>query len=708
MTQSAHEIITGRLAGELGIKEGQVRSAAALLDEGNTIPFIARYRKEVTGELDEDLLRRLEDRLRYLRNLEERRGEVRQLIAAQDKLTPEIELSLAGAQRLQEIEDIYLPFRPRRRTRASVARGKGLAPLAGLILEQARCSLVEAVAPLIGGEGIADAEAVLQGARDIVAETVSDDPRIRQLVRARAQKTGVITSQGAAGEEAGLYEQYSDFREAVATIPSHRILAINRGEREGLLTVKLELPAERCIAAMLQLYPPDPDSPFASHLREAVEDSYRRLVAPAMEREIRSTLTGQAGEQAIRVFAANLRALLLQPPVRDRIVLGLDPGFRTGCKAAVVDGTGKLLNTATIFPHPPQRRTDEAARTVAGLVKRHHVEIIVIGNGTASRETEEFVAVLLPSLPHRVSYAIVSEAGASVYSASPLAREELPELDVSLRGAVSIARRVQDPLAELVKIEAKSIGVGQYQHDVNQARLAAALDGVVESCVNSVGVDLNTASHALLSHVAGIKPAVARSIVACREERGKFASRSELLDVPRLGRGTYTQCAGFLRIAGGENHLDNTAVHPESYLLAERIYALAGGETEALAALDPEALAAELNAGLPTVRDIIAALQQPGRDPRSELPPPLFRAGITRLADLAEGMILSGTVRNVVDFGAFVDIGVGRDGLLHRSTLGRRIRHPQEVFSVGAVIEVRITAVDPERERITLAPVAEL
>ncbi len=707
MIRSAHEMIIKRLAGELGIREEQARSAAALLDEGNTIPFIARYRKEVTGELDEDMLRRLEDRLRYLRNLEERRGEVRQLIAAQDKLTPEIELALAAAQRLQEIEDIYLPFRPRRRTRASTAREKGLAPLAGLIMEQAHRSLAEAVAPLIDGENIADAEAALQGARDIVAETVSDDPRIRQLVRAKAQKKGALISQKAAGEQAGVYEQYGDFREAVATIPSHRILAVNRGEREGFLTVKLELPVERCIAAMLRLYPPDPESPFAPHLQEAVEDSYKRLVAPAMEREIRSTLTEQAGEQAIRVFAANLRALLLQPPVRDRIVLGLDPGFRTGCKAAVVDGTGKLLDTAAIYPHPPQRRSDEAGRIVAALVERHRVEIIVIGNGTASRETEEFIAALLPALSRRVSYAIVSEAGASVYSASPLAREELPELDVSLRGAVSIARRVQDPLAELVKIEAKSIGVGQYQHDVNQGRLAAALDGVVESCVNSVGVDLNSASYALLSHVAGIKPAVARNIVDYRDDRGKFTSRGELLDVPRLGRGTYTQCAGFLRISGGENHLDNTAVHPESYPLAEKIYGLAGAKAEALAALDPEALAAELNAGLPTVRDIIAALLQPGRDPRDELPPPLFRAGITSLADLAEGMILSGTVRNVVDFGAFVDIGVGRDGLLHRSTLGRRTRHPSEALSVGAVIEVRVAAVDHERGRISLAPVSE-
>lgn len=708
MIQGAHEMIIKRLAGELGIREEQARSAAALLDEGNTIPFIARYRKEVTGELDEDMLRRLEDRLRYLRNLEERRGEVRQLIAAQDKLTPEIELSLAAAQRLQEIEDIYLPFRPKRRTRASMAREKGLASLAGLILEQARLLVDEAVAPFIDGENVAGAEAALQGACDIVAETVSDDPRIRQLVRAKAQKKGALISQKAAGEQAGVYEQYSDFREAIATIPSHRILAVNRGEREGLLTVKLELPAERCIAAMLRLYRPDPESPFAPHLQEAVEDSYKRLVAPAMEREIRTTLTEQAGEQAIRVFAANLRALLLQPPVRDRVVLGLDPGFRTGCKAAVVDGTGKLLDTATIYPHPPQRRSDEANRIITALVERHHVEIIVIGNGTASRETEEFIAVMLPALPQRVSYAIVSEAGASVYSASPLAREELPELDVSLRGAVSIARRVQDPLAELVKIEARSIGVGQYQHDVNQGRLAAALDGVVESCVNSVGVDLNTASHALLSHVAGIKPAVARNIVAYREERGRFGSRRELLEVPRLGRGAYTQCAGFLRIAGGENHLDNTAVHPESYPLAERIFGLAGGKAEALAALDPEALAAELNAGLPTVRDIIAALLQPGRDPRDELPPPLFRAGITRLADLAEGMILSGTVRNVVDFGAFVDIGVGRDGLLHRSTLGRRTRHPSESLSVGAVIEVKVIAVDLERERISLAPAAGL
>ncbi len=704
MAHTVQEQIMTSLAGELGIGEAQARNAAALLDERNTIPFIARYRKEVTGELDEDLLRKLDDRLRYLRNLEERRGEVRQLIAAQDKLTPEIEQSLAAAQRLQQIEDIYLPFRPKRRTRASAAREKGLVPLAELILEQARGRLDELISPIINGDEVTDAEAALQGARDIVADTVSDDLRVRQLVRAKASRDGSLSSQAAAGVDTGVYEQYSDFREAVATIPSHRILAVNRGEREGLLAVKLELPAERCIAAMLQLYPPDPESPFAPHLRQAVDDSYRRLVAPAMEREIRASLTDKAGEQAIRVFAANLRALLLQPPVRDKVVLGLDPGYRTGCKAAVVDGTGKVLATATIYPHPPQRRSAEAARTITALIERHHVEIIVIGNGTASRETEEFVAALIPGLPHPVSYTIVSEAGASVYSASPLAREELPDLDVSLRGAVSIARRIQDPLAELVKIEPKSIGVGQYQHDVNQNQLAAALDGVVESCVNSVGVDLNTASYALLCHVAGIKPSVARSIAAYRDREGKFRARRELLNVPRLGKGTYTQCAGFLRIAGGENHLDNTPVHPESYHLAEKICALAGGRPTVLASLDAESIAAELGAGLPTVRDIIAALQQPGRDLRDELPPPLFRAGIKRLADLAEGMILSGTVRNVVDFGAFVDIGVGRDGLLHRSAMGgRRFRHPSEILSVGDTLEVKVTAVDLERERISLA-----
>ncbi len=707
MAQTVHEQIIARLAGELGIGEGQARSAAALLDEGNTIPFIARYRKEATGELDEDLLRRLDDRLRYLRNLEERRGEVRQLIAAQERLTPEIELALAAAQRLQEIEDIYLPFRPKRRTRAGIAREKGLAPLAELLLEQARGRLDELLPPLLKGIEIDDVETALQGARDIAAEIVSDDPRIRQLVRAKIFREGVVFSQAAAGKDAGVYEQYSDFREAVAKIPSHRILAINRGEREGLLAVNLELPAERCIEAMLRIYPPDPQSPFAPHLRAAVEDSYKRLVAPSMEREARASLTGQAGEQAIKVFASNLRALLLQPPVRNKVVLGLDPGYRTGCKAAVVDGTGKVLATAAIYPHPPQRRSAEAAEITIALIERHRVEIIVIGNGTASRETEEFVAALIPSLPHPLSYAVVSEAGASVYSASPQAREELPELDVSLRGAVSIARRIQDPLAELVKIEPKSIGVGQYQHDVNQGRLAAALDGVVESCVNSVGVDLNTASSSLLGHVAGIKPAVARNIVAYREREGRFRERRELLNVSRLGEAAYTQCAGFLRIPGGENFLDNTPVHPESYPLAEKIHSLAEERPEGLTSLDAAALAAELEAGLPTVRDIIDALQQPGRDPRDELPPPLFRVGIKSLADLAEGMILSGTVRNVVDFGAFVDVGVGRDGLLHRSALGaRRFRHPSEILSPGDIIEVHVIAVDRERERISLALVA--
>lgn len=704
MTETTAAEIIHRLAGELKIGEAQARSAAALLDEGNTVPFIARYRKEATGELDEEQLRRLEERLRYLRGLEERRREIVQLIAAREKLTPEIERALAAARRLQELEEIYLPFRPKRRTRAGVAREKGLAPLAEMILEQAPGGAEESAAPFVDGEKVADIGEALQGARDIVAEIVSDDRRVRQQVRAAAYREGMLQSQVAAGAEAGVYEHYRDFREAVASIPSHRLLAINRGEREGVLAVKLALPEERCIGALLRLYPADPESPLAPHLREAVEDSYRRLVAPAIIREIRTALTEKAGEQAIRVFAANLRALLLQPPVRDKIVLGLDPGYRTGCKAAVVDETGKVLATAAIYPHPPQRRPAEATRTLTALIERHGVELIAIGNGTASRETEELIAALIKELPRPVYYAVVSEAGASVYSASPLAREELPDLDVSLRGAVSIARRLQDPLAELVKIDARSIGVGQYQHDLNQNRLAAALDAVVESCVNSVGVDLNTASRALLEHVAGIKPAVAKNIVDYREEKGRFRSRAELLDVPRLGPGTYTQCAGFLRITGGENHLDNTAVHPESYALAGEIFERAGGERENLGSLDAAALASELEAGLPTVRDIIAALQQPGRDPRDELPPPLFRAGVKELADLSAGMVLSGTVRNVVDFGAFIDIGVGRDGLLHRSAMavGRRFHHPSEVLSVGDIIEVKVKAVDSERERISL------
>jgi uncharacterized protein len=707
LSHTADELIVKRLAGELGIGEPQARNAAALLDGGNTIPFIARYRKEATGELNEELLRRLDERLRYLRSLEERRTEVARLIAAQNRLTPEIEQALAVAKRLQEIEDLYRPFRPKRRTRASSARERGLAPLAEQILEQASGELAGLLRPFVNGAEVADADAALQGARDIVAEIVADDPRVRQLVRTAALKKGVLYAAAVAGEDPGVYEQYSDFQEAVAVIPSHRILAVNRGEREGLLTVRLELPAERCLEGMQRLYPLQLQSPLAPHLQEALLDSYKRLVAPAIEREIRRTLTEQAGEKAIAVFATNLRALLLQPPLRDRVVLGLDPGFRTGCKAAVVDGTGKVLATETIYPHPPQRRTAAAAGIVIALIESHRVDLIVIGNGTASRETEEFVAALLPGLPHPVSYAIVSEAGASVYSASPLAREELPELDVSLRGAVSIARRIQDPLAELVKIEPRSIGVGQYQHDLDQGRLAAALDGVVESCVNSVGVDLNTASSSLLGHVAGIKPAVARNIVAYREQQGRFSSRRQLLEVPRLGPAAYKQCAGFLRIKGGTDPLDNTPVHPESYSLAGKIDELTGGNPEALAALDAAALAPALGAGLPTLCDIIAALQQPGRDPRDELPPPLFRAGITRLEDLAAGMILSGTVRNVVDFGAFVDLGVGRDGLLHRSSLGRRVRHPAEILSPGMSVEVKIIALDRKRARISLALIAK-
>lgn len=705
LAEIVDELIIRRLAGELGIRETQSRNAVALLDEGNTIPFIARYRKEVTGELDEDVLRRLEGRLQYLRNLEQRRKEVGQLIDEQGKLTPEIDRALAAAERLQEIEDIYRPFRPRRRTRASVARDKGLAPLADLVLGQAHGALEELVRPFVdAGRDVEDEDSALQGARDIVAEIVSDDPHVRRLVRSISYLDGIITSQATAEGAAGVYGQYSAFRESVRSIPSHRILAIDRGEREQALRVKIEVPEDRIIASLLNLYRPDPISPFATHLEAAVEDAYRRLVAPAMEREIRSSLTERAGERAIDVFAANLKSLLLQPPVRGKVVLGVDPGYRTGCKVAVVDETGKLLETATIYPHPPQRRADEAGRTIAELIDNHRVDVIVIGNGTASRETEEFVAGLVPTLPRPVAYTIVSEAGASVYSASPLAREELPGLDVSLRGAVSIARRIQDPLAELVKIEPKSIGVGQYQHDVDQGRLATALDGVVEYCVNSVGVELNTASYSLLSRVAGVKPAVARNIVAHRESHGKFRSRRELLDVPRLGEATYTQCAGFLRIADGKNPLDNTSVHPESYALAEKILHLAGDRPAALAGLDPVSIAADLGAGLPTVRDIIAALLRPGRDPRDDLPPPAFRAGIRRLEDLAEGMILQGTIRNVVDFGAFVDIGVGRDGLIHRSELGgNRIRHPSETLAVGDTVRVRIIGVDRGRERISLS-----
>jgi uncharacterized protein len=702
-----------RLARELGIRDTQARSTVALLDEGNTIPFIARYRKEATGELDENVLRNLEERLGYLRNLESRKAEVIRLIEELGKLTPELRAAIEGADKLQEVEDLYRPYRPKRRTRASIAKEKGLEPLAQMILEQnvfKGAPEEHALAFVNAEKGVNSPEEALAGARDIVAEVVSDDAWVRSLARDLTFGYGVISTAKAPEAEGREFEMYHEFSEPVKSLPPHRILAINRGEREKALSVKIEAPVPDIIARLRARHISEPRSVFTSHLDEAVDDGYRRLVEPAIEREVRSQLTDRADERAIQLFGTNLKNLLLQPPIRGMVVMGIDPGFRTGCKIAVVDDTGKILDVGVIYPHPPQEKAAETFGILKRLILRHKVDLIAIGNGTASRETEAVVSDLIPEMDRKVAYLIVSEAGASIYSASRAASEELPEYDVSLRGAVSIARRALDPLAELVKIEPKSIGVGQYQHDVDQKRLTEALGAVVESAVNSVGVDLNTASASLLQYVAGIKGVVAKAIVAYREQNGRFKSRNELRKVSGLGDKTFVQCAGFLRIAGGKEPLDDTPVHPESYSIAEAILKAAGQTKEEMArggsaalrdslkVLSPEKIARDLGAGVPTVRDILEALAKPGRDPRDELPKPVFHTQVRKLEDLKPGMSLQGTVRNVVDFGAFVDIGVGQDGLVHISELSNKyIKHPSEVVAVGDQIAVRVLKVDLDR-----------
>lgn len=714
--------IQAQIARELGLRPAQVGSTIQLLDEGNTIPFIARYRKEATGELKEDHLRQVQERLNYLRNLQARKGEVLRLIGEQGKLTPELEAAIGAAATLAEVEDLYRPFRPKRRTRAMIARERDLEPLAQWLLDPAATGEPLAVAaayvdPEKGVETPADA---LAGARDIVAELVSDDAAVRKRARALAAAEGWISSQatGRGGDKAREFEMYFEFREPLAKLPPHRVLALNRGERLEALTVKLEAPDEKVVAWVAGQWIQNPRSPAAGELATAIQDSYKRLIAPAIEREVRSDLTLQAEDRAIHVFADNLRHLLMQAPVRGYTVMGIDPGFRTGCKVAVVDETGKVLDVATVYiTAGSSQALAQGEDKLLELIARHSVGLIAIGNGTGSRETEKVVAGLLPRTGRPVRYLIVSEAGASVYSASKLAAEEFPEYDVSLRGAVSIARRVQDPLAELVKIEPRSIGVGQYQHDVDQKRLEGQLDAVVESAVNAVGVDLNTASSSLLHYVAGIKATVARGVVAYREKHGRFRSRQELLKVSGMGEKTFVQCAGFMRITGGKNPLDATAVHPESYHVAEAILQAVKASREALveggpsrsglrlalSRLDPAAVARELGVGLPTVRDIIEALQKPGRDPRDELPAPIFRTDVLELKDLRPGMELEGTVRNVVDFGVFVDIGVHQDGLVHVSELSHKyVRHPSEVTAVGDNVRVRVLAVDERRNRISL------
>ncbi len=718
MTQ---DLILARLARELGLKPAQVQSCVGLLDEGNTVPFIARYRKEATGEMDETQIRDLQERLAYLRNLESEKEKVLRVIAEQGKLTPELEQAIKNADKLQEVEDLYRPYRPKRRTRAMIAREKGLEPLALLMLAQTETSgspLEIAAAYIDQEKGVETAEEALAGARDIVAETVSDDADVRKAARELTANQGVIRSvlnEKGDPEKAQEFQMYYEFQEPLRTLPPHRILALNRGERLECLKVALDAPEQEIINRIERRYITNPKSIWATHLREAVTDAYKRLIAPSIETEVRGNLTEKAEERAISLFAVNLRNLLLQAPIKGLTVMGIDPGFRTGCKLAVVDDTGKVLETGVIYVTLGDKQRVQGEEALIRLVDKYKVDLMTIGNGTASRETEQVVAGIIPRCQYQTAYMIVSEAGASVYSASKVAQQEFPDFDVTQRSAVSIARRAQDPLAELVKIDPKSIGVGLYQHDVDQKRLAEQLGAVVESVVNSVGVDLNTASPSLLQYVAGIKATVARAVVEYREKNGKFKSRKELLKVSGLGPKAFEQCAGFLRVAEGAEVLDNTAVHPESYAIADAILKAVGatrqqmigqgaaGLRDALKHLEPEKVAAELGAGVPTVRDIIDALGKPGRDPRDELPKPIFHTEVLKLEDLQVGMELMGTVRNVVDFGAFVDIGVHEDGLVHVSQLSHKfIKHPSEAVAVGDIVKVRVIEVDLKRQRIGL------
>lgn len=702
------------IAGEAGITPLQVQKTAELLDDGNTVPFIARYRKEATGELNEVKIRQVEGRLKFYRNLNARKEEVIRLIDDQGKLSGELRHRILAATRVTEVEDLYRPYRQKKKTRASVAREKGLEPLARYLLSCPKSGdpLGEAGKYLDPGKGVATPEEALQGAMDVVAEEVSDDPDVRGWVREYTFKNGHLAVKAGEKSAPSVYEMYYDHREPVRREAPHRIQAINRGEREEILRVSIEVEEENIIEYMARKWVKIP-SVTSQILLSAIRDSYRRLIAPSVERDIRGRLTEKAGDQAVMVFSRNLRQLLLQPPVKGRVVLGVDPAYRTGCKWAVVDDTGKLLEVGVVYPTPPQKRLEEAMHVFRGLADKYGVEIIAIGNGTASRETEQFVASFIETYKKKeLRYIIVSEAGASVYSASELAAREFPGLDVSERSAVSIARRLQDPLAELVKIEPRSLGVGQYQHDIAAKKLEESLAAVVESVVNYVGCDLNTASAPLLSYISGINRNVAENIVKFREVSGRFSDRQQLKKVPRLGPKTFEQCVGFLRVPDSRNPLDNTSIHPESYDLTEKLLNLAGcapGEVgtpelrRRLGGIDARQVAAGLGAGVPTLRDIIENLKRPGRDPREDLPGPLFRSDVMSLEDLRPGMVLRGTVRNVVDFGAFVDIGVKVDGLVHLSQLADRyIKHPLEAVSLGDVVTVRVLEVDARRQRISL------
>ena len=711
--------INQKITEELGVKKWQVDAAVRLIDEGNTIPFIARYRKEATGTLDDEQLRKLYERLNYLRGLEEKKEQVLSSIEEQGKLTPELKQQILAAETLVVVEDLYRPYRPKRRTRATIAKEKGLEPLAAAITWQKMAEPVEEAAKQYVSEekGVATVEEAIAGARDIIAEFISDKANYRSFIRNVTMKKGTLISQAKDPDQESVYEMYYDFEEPVSRLAGHRILAVNRGEKEKILTVKIQAPEEE-ILSYLEHQVIRPGNPHTEPvLKEAVGDSYKRLIAPAIEREIRSELTEKAEDGAIQVFGRNLHQLLMQPPIAGQTVLGWDPAFRTGCKLAVVDPTGKVIGTTVIYPTAPTtpKKIQASKDLLKKIIEKYHITLISPGNGTASRESEQFIVELLKEIPQKVQYVIVSEAGASVYSASKLASEEFPKFDVGQRSAASIARRLQDPLAELVKIDPKSIGVGQYQHDMNQKKLSEALSGVVEDCVNKVGVDLNTASAPLLSYVSGITPVIAKNIVAYREENGRFQSRRQLLKVAKLGPKAFEQCAGFLRIKGGDDPLDGTSVHPESYEAAKNLLKKQGFTAEdvtagnlaglSLTIRDYPALAEELGIGEITLRDVVKELEKPGRDPREEMPAPILRTDVLEMKDLKEGMVLKGTVRNVIDFGVFVDIGVHQDGLVHISEVTDKkfIRHPLEVVSVGDVVDVRVRGVDLKKKRIQLS-----
>lgn len=701
---------------EFNLRDEQINNTIKLIDEGNTIPFIARYRKEMTGEMSDVTLRAFYDKLIYLRNLQNRKDDVIRIIEEQGKLTSEIKVSIEKANTLQEVEDIYAPYKQKKRTRATIAKERGLEQLALDILNKNISNIDEEASKYINPEKeVNSVEDAIKGANDIIAEIVSDDAKIRKYIRELALREGVIVTKNS-NEEKSVYDMYYDYSESVKTIAPHRVLAINRGEKEDFLKVKVEINNEKVINYIINEYANDKNLKNKEVIVSAIEDSYKRLIFPSIEREIRNTLTENAQERAISVFGKNVKSLLLQAPVKDKVVMGFDPAFRTGCKIAVVDKNGKLLDTTTVYPTEPQNKVEESKKELKALIEKYNIDIISIGNGTASRESEKFVSDMIKEIDREVQYIIVSEAGASVYSASELANEEHPDINVSLRGAISIARRLQDPLAELVKIDPKSIGVGQYQHDLNQKKLEGVLDGVVEDSVNSVGVDLNTASYSLLEHIAGISKTIAKNIVAYREENGDFTSRAQIKKVKRLGPQAFTQCAGFMRIEGAKNPLDNTGVHPESYDICKNMldmlgYSLSDVENKNISDIDSKVeaigikeLSDKLQVGEVTLKDIIAEIKKPGRDPREEGIKPILRTDVLKIEDITEGMILKGTVRNVVDFGAFVDIGIKNDGLVHKSEMSKGfVKDPMTIVTVGDIVDVKVIGVDMNKKRVALS-----